>query len=170
MSNKLNESNLLTHLMENKNPDFDEVISSLHGYQLTLMHKLDAILKTYDLDENSDTEAKARFLLSLKDVNDIIKNLSRLSNNLSNSLYKKRSIEISDDIDFTHPKIQRGFYFLIEVFLDTLKEVGVEEDVVGAVTNSLSAGLIGFEEKLNKELKTIASNLVNDVDNPLKNK
>lgn len=122
-----------------------------------LISKLEHILNSEDL--------------SLKEVISLSNSIGKLLQVKSSNVYKEKEFELrGGDVDFTNPKIQRAFYFLVEVFIDSMDEVGVDEETKRKVLDKLMFNLVGFEEKLNKTLKGVKLSIVDQTVNPLAKK
>ena len=132
--------------------DYEQKMAVVEDITATLIEKYDEII-------NSDIDPKL--------YNDTVKSISQLLKNLSTLNIHNREAAMKDNIDFTHPKIQKGMYFLMEVVINTLKETGISEEQINVFANNLSINLIGFEDKLNSELKKLSSTLVDTAKNPL---
>jgi hypothetical protein len=81
-------------------------------------------------------------------------------------IIKKRESEVSDEINPFSPKFQKAFYWLIELFHQTLVENGCDEITVNNVFSTLSSKLLGWEEIIAKQLKSISSKALEKVENP----
>lgn len=92
--------------------------------------------------------------------------ISGLLKNVQMSLMKQRELEIKEDIDFTSAKARRGMMMLIEVFFDSMMEAQVNDTSIETVKALLQVKLLGFEEKLTKELKGLSGELLDEVKNP----
>ena len=144
---------------------FEEDIKKLNDPNLPYNEKLDLIieLKTrivpivfkelYANFPNSDISLIAsRASFALKEAAAII--------------IKKRESEISDEINPFSPKFQKSFYWIIELFHQTLVENGADEITTNNVFTSLSTKLLGWEEVLAKQLKSISAKALEKVENP----
>ena len=93
--------------------------------------------------------------------------VSTLIKNISNSLQKQRALEMQEDVDFTSPKVRHGMMMLIETFVESLQDAGMDVHGIDMVKDVLQLKLMGFEEKLNKEMKGLSGSMLVDVKNPL---
>jgi len=126
--------------------------------------KLNKLLAT--LEEYIDRED-----LTLKEVNNISGTMTKILQVLSSNAFKEKEFELrGGDVDFTNPKIQKAFYFIVEVFIDSIDEAGVDENTKRQILDKLSFNLIGFEEKLNKTLKGVKLPMIDQLVNPLAKK
>jgi len=119
------------------------------------------LLKSINELYNSDEE------ISLIELNTITNITSKISSNLSSIFFKIEEMKNKEDIDFNHPKIQRGLMFLTQVFLESMKDSGVSDDKIEQVFNDLSIKLTGFEDRLNRTLRTTKSHMIEHTINPL---
>ena len=127
--------------------------------------KLDKLISKLDFILNSEEE------LSLKEVVTLSNSIGKLLQVKSSNVYKEKEFELrGGDVDFTNPKIQRAFYFLVEIFIDSMDEAGVGEDLKRQVLDKLMFNLVGFEEKLNKTLKGVKLSVIDQTVNPLAKK
>lgn len=90
-----------------------------------------------------------------------------LMKHLESSLYKKREFESREEVDLSHPKIQRAMDWVIEGVLQSLTESGVQSDVVTTFVHKLGHKMVGFEEEANKRLKGTSFSKLETLDNPL---
>lgn len=81
-------------------------------------------------------------------------------------IIKKRESEVSDEINPFSPKFQKAFYWIIELFHQTLVESGADEITTNNVFTALSTKLLGWEEILSKQLKSISAKALEKVENP----
>lgn len=81
-------------------------------------------------------------------------------------IIKKRESEVSDEINPFSPKFQKAFYWIIELFHQTLIENGCDEITTNNIFTSLSTKLLGWEEILAKQLKSISAKALEKVENP----
>lgn len=81
-------------------------------------------------------------------------------------IIKKRESEVSDEINPFSPKFQKAFYWIIELFHQTIVENGCDEITTNNVFTTLSTKLLGWEEVLAKQLKSISSKALEKVENP----
>lgn len=81
-------------------------------------------------------------------------------------IIKKRESEVSDEINPFSPKFQKAFYWLIELFHQVLVENGCDEITVKNIFSALSGKLLGWEEVVAKQLKSISSKALEKVENP----
>lgn len=126
-------------------------LSELESFQIKMINNLN------NFQNSVDYRIK---LESARTVSTIIKNIS-------NSLQKQRALEMQEDVDFTSPKVRHGMMMLIEVFLESLQDAGMDSFGVETVKDVLQLKLMGFEEKLNKEMKGLSGSMLVDVKNPL---
>lgn len=117
----------------------------------------------------------ARFLSSIVDDDglprkvrmDASKALMSITKHIADISFKKRDMEAKDEVDFHHPKIEKGYYFLMEVVLDSMRQCGIDTGRINQFVTIMGERLLGFEDRLNKELKTLSGNMVNRASNPL---
>lgn len=133
--------------------NLEKLVSSVIGLDLSVCKFLSEIVDDQSLPRKVRMDASKSLLSISKHVADIS--------------FKKRDIEAKDEVDFHHPKIEKGYYFLMEVVLDALKECGIDAGRLDLFVKIMGERLLGFEDKLNKELKTLSGNLVNKATNPL---
>lgn len=81
-------------------------------------------------------------------------------------IIKKRESEVTDEINPFSPKFQKAFYWIIELFHQVLTENGVDEITTNNVFTNLSTKLLGWEEILAKQLKSISAKALDKVENP----
>lgn len=81
-------------------------------------------------------------------------------------IIKKRESEVSDEINPFSPKFQKAFYWIIELFHQTIVENGCDEITTNNIFTTLSTKLLGWEEVLAKQLKSISSKALEKVENP----
>ena len=105
--------------------------------------------------------------LVLPEVKVLVDMITKLSASISSIIFKKKDFEYKEDIDFTHPKIQKSYLFLIQAVYESLVDEGYSEDDISDIMNTLSSKLIGFEEKLNRVLKNVSMNMIDRTANPL---
>ena len=86
---------------------------------------------------------------------------------LENSLYKKADYEAREEIDFTHPKIQKAFLFVVEAVIETMKEIGIEPAMIDTFLIEFGFRMVGFEEELTKRMKGLSAQTLDKVENPL---
>jgi len=105
--------------------------------------------------------------LTIKELVSVTNSISKLLQVKSSNAYKEKEFELrGGDVDFTNPKIQKAFYFLVETFIFSMDEVGVDENTKRKVLNQLTFNLVGFEEKLNKTLKGVKLSMIDQIVNP----
>lgn len=81
-------------------------------------------------------------------------------------IIKKRESEVTNEINPFSPKFQKAFYWIIELFHQVLVENGVDEITTNNVFTNLSTKLLGWEEVITKQLKSISSKTLDKVENP----
>jgi len=81
-------------------------------------------------------------------------------------IIKKRESEVTDEINPFSPKFQKAFYWIIELFHQVLVENGVDEITTNNVFTNLSTKLLGWEEVIAKQLKSISAKALEKVENP----
>jgi len=81
-------------------------------------------------------------------------------------IIKKRESEVSDEINPFSPKFQKAFYWIIELFHQTLIENNCDAITTNNIFTTLSSKLLGWEEVLAKQLKTVSSKALEKVENP----
>lgn len=133
--------------------NLEKLVSSVIGLDLSVCNFLSEIV------DDKSLPRKVRM--------DASKSLLSISKHVADISFKKRDIEAKDEVDFHHPKIEKGYYFLMEVVLDALKECNIDAGRIDLFVKIMGERLLGFEDKLNKELKTLSGNLVNKATNPL---
>lgn len=101
-------------------------------------------------------------VLEMKGAQEVIE----LLDSIEKSIYSLAKYEESENVDFRHPKIILGFKFLIEVLFDVLKEVVKDDIVIGDIAERVSMRTVGFEEELNKRLRSVANKALDIVKNP----
>lgn len=153
MDNENNTMNLKEKIKNYKELDYEGKMGVVEDITAFLIEQYDTVLG----DE----------FIHPKTYNEVVKSVSGLLKNLSSLNMYNRDASMRDNIDFTHPKIQRGMYFLMETVIQTMKESGVSEEQIGVFANTASIKLIGFEDKLNSVLKKISSSIVETAPNPL---
>ncbi len=153
MDNEKNTLNLKEKIKNYKELDYEGKMGVVEDITAFLIEQYDTVLE----DE----------FIHPKTYNEVVKSVSGLLKNLSSLNMYNRDAAMRDNIDFTHPKIQRGMYFLMETVIQTMKESGVSEEQIGVFANTASIKLIGFEDKLNSVLKKISSSIVETAPNPL---
>lgn len=103
-----------------------------------------------------------------------VESLCKLSNAIakqtaliSSNLMAKYKMDRDEEVDFNNPKIQRGMAFLFEMFLDTLRDLKLDENLILNIVNHLSTKAVGFEDRLNHALKNVSSTMLDSIHNPL---
>ncbi len=81
-------------------------------------------------------------------------------------IIKKRESEITDEINPFSPKFQKAFYMFLELFHKVLQENSVDEITINNIFSTMSTKLLGWEEVLNKSLKSISSKALEKIENP----
>jgi hypothetical protein len=122
---------------------------------------LDSLLKRINELQNSEEE------LSLNELNVIVNMTTKIANALSTIELKQYEFTLKEDIDFHHPKIQKGMQFLVSAFIESLQDTDLDPETTQEVANNLSIKLFDFENRLNKSLKNIRMNAVEYATNPL---
>lgn len=128
-----------------------EQLTELESFQVKLVKDLDK------LKMSSDHKVKM----------EAVRTIATLIKNIQTSLQKQRELEMKEEIDFTSAKARRAMLMLIEVFFQAMDEAMVDEAVSENVKSILQVKLMGFEEKITKELKGISGELLEEVRNPL---
>lgn len=153
MNNENNTMNLKEKIKNYKELDYEGKMGAVEDITAFLIEQYDTVFGDEPIHP--------------KTYNEVVKSVSGLLKNLSSLNMYNRDAAMKDNIDFTHPKIQRGMYFLMETIIQIMKESGVSEEQIGVFANTASIKLIGFEDKLNSVLKKISSSIVETVPNPL---
>lgn len=96
-----------------------------------------------------------------------INNLINLMNNIESSLYRKKEMEAREEVDLSHPKIQKALEWVIEATTIALNDIGVENSQVANYIHKLAQRMVGFEEEANKRLKGVAFQKLDTVENPI---
>lgn len=125
-------------------------IDNLSSFQEKLVNNVSA------LTSNSDPKIK---LEATRTISGVLKNLQSI-------LQKQREMELKNEVDFNSPKVRKGMMMLIELFFEALQELDVDPDVIGSIKSIFQLKLMGFEEKLNQELKGISASLIDEAKNP----
>jgi len=87
---------------------------------------------------------------------------------VKSTIKDKHHIETIEVVDFSNPKINRGFGFLIELVIKVLSEQeGISEEVLVRVIESLSTVTVDLEEKLNEAFYGVPISKIDEVKNPL---
>lgn len=100
------------------------------------------------------------------DLSIYVSNVTRMIDNLEQSLYKKANFELAQEIDFHHPKIQVAFKFIFEVVIENLKDF-LSEDEMQIFTQQFAIAITGIEDELNAKLKGLSSSVLSTLQNPL---
>ena len=148
---------------------------------------LDKVRKLYDTISNNDTTItdKINELLKVKtamlgpmlqmagnpvtanpDQSIYVGNVTRLVDNLEQSLYKKANFELAQEIDFHHPKIQVAFKFIFEAVIENLESF-LSEDELQIFTQQFAIAITGIEDELNSKLKGLSASVLSTIQNPL---
>jgi hypothetical protein len=90
-----------------------------------------------------------------------------LIGNIETSLYRKKEMEAKEEVDLSHPKIQKALEWVIEATTISLRDAGVEDALISNYIIKLAQRMVGFEEEANKRLKGVAFTKLETVDNPL---
>lgn len=93
-------------------------------------------------------------------------NVTRMIDNLEQSLYKKANFELAQEIDFHHPKIQVAFKFLFEAVIENLEDF-LSEDEKQIFTQQFAIAITGIEDELNSKLKGLSASVLSTIQNPL---
>lgn len=86
---------------------------------------------------------------------------------LMKSIYEEQEYTQKEEIDFTHPKIQKAFEFIVEGVLEVLKEMGIPQEQLIEFASRFSTSMVGFESKIDIRFKGISSKALDKVENPL---
>ncbi len=90
-----------------------------------------------------------------------------LIGNIETSMYRKKEMEAKEEVDLSHPKIQKALEWVVEASTIALKDAGVEDALVSNYIIKLAQRMVGFEEEANKRLKGVAFTKLEVVENPL---
>lgn len=93
-------------------------------------------------------------------------NVTRMIDNLEQSLYKKANFELAQEIDFHHPKIQVAFKFLFEAVIENLEDF-LSEDEKQIFIQQFAIAITGIEDELNSKLKGLSASVLSTIQNPL---
>jgi len=151
---------LSTKLKNYKDLPFEEKMDLVEDITATIISQYGELLDSVDGEDRS-------FAIGSKGYNEAVKSMTSLLGQLSKLNIYNRESAMKDNIDFNHPKIQKGMYFLIEAVIDSMKESDIDDTQIAVFSNTLSLKLVGFEDQLNSTLKKLASTLVDTAKNPL---
>lgn len=147
-------SSALKGLASADDATFADKINSIIGGMIVLVPVL-----LNELDPEK-TEINVKKSEQVMRVNSVLKDIT-------SSLYKKREFELKEEIDVNHPKIQKVMEWMIEAILDSLKDVGVNKELISAFVHNFSVRMVGFEESSNKKLKGVSFSKLETIENPL---
>lgn len=102
-----------------------------------------------------------------KSRTDQANNVANMIRALEASLYKKREFEAREEVDLHHPKFQKALDWIIEGVLESLTNLGVDEQMRGNFIHDFSKRMIGFEDSANRRLKGTSFSDLDSVKNPL---
>ncbi len=144
----------LNNLLVDDGTKFGDKIDKLLGMHLAL---LPLILLELDPSNNIiDTEKV-----------DHIQKIMGVLNKMEASLYKKRDMEIKEEVDLGHPKFQKALEWVVESILLSMTEVKISSEAQGNFIRNFSTRMIGFEESANKKLKGRSFQTLDELKNPL---
>lgn len=146
---------LITILLDRTAP-IQEKLECLRSLQILLMvPSVTALRGADEIDPIKLKKARA--------AQDVI----LLLQNLEKSLYQQYDFTTREEIDFTHPKVQKGFEFMIVEVLEIMKDMGLEQSTIMEFTERFSTSMVGFEQELNTRLKGVGNAALDLVRNPL---
>lgn len=146
--------NAISEIIIDKQSDFGDKIDAITLGQASLL-----ALSLRDL--SPDPRDHFNRAPKVNQVNAMLKTLQ-------DSLYRKRELEGKEEIDVSHPKIQKVLGWLVEMVLESMRDLGYDESTRLALQHTLSTKIVGFEEAANKKLKGVAFPDLDDLENPLK--
>lgn len=92
-------------------------------------------------------------------------NVVELLNVIEQSIYALVRYEDSEVVDFSHPKIVRGFSILVEVLAEVMAETLDDNVLVSDIIEKMVTRLVGFEEELNKRFKGLSNKVADSLQN-----
>lgn len=98
---------------------------------------------------------------------DQVMRINTLLSSIQNSMYKKREIEVKEEIDVAHPKFQKVMEFMVEAVLEAMEDIGIDGGVQSSFIHKFSTKMVGFEDLMNKRLKGLSFQDLDTVENPL---
>lgn len=141
------------------------------GSQSSLKQKVDALdqvcLRMMAIF--SESLANPDEVISAKDLVVISNAISGLMKNVYGSLFKMQELENKNEVDFHHPKFQRGMVFLMELVVESLRATGFQKNQIDEFLREASVRMMGMEDKLNASMKGISQEMVPKLANPLTN-
>lgn len=153
LDNKL--SSLKFDSTDFKNKTFDQKIDDIDQFNATI------------IDFVNQTVFASGKNIQLSELNETLRVISSITKNMQSSAFKKKEIEQKDEIDFNHRKIETAFRFLIEAVLQSMGEVGIDENKQNEFSMKLSKKLLGFEERLNNSIGKAHMSAIDTISNPL---
>nr|DAX81718.1 MAG TPA: hypothetical protein [Bacteriophage sp.] len=150
--NKLTES--LTQITNSESVKFGDKVDHIMNGMIALVPVL---LNELNPENIKIDEAKSNQVMR---VNSLLQSIQ-------NSLYKKREIEIKEEVDVTHPKFQKVIEFIVDGALQSLQNINVHPDTQAAFIHDFSLRMVGFEDTMNKKLKGLSFQDLDTVTNPL---
>ena len=154
-----------TEIIEDNLSDIQDLYDKISSSDTTISEKINEILKI-------KTSMLAPMIQLVnnpnKDSNTAIRaaQVIQLVENIERSLYQKANFELSQEVDFNHPKIQIAFKFIYEVVVTHLTDF-LKEDELNIYKQQLAMALTGMEEEFNKRLKGLSANILDTIENPL---
>ncbi len=148
----LNQS--LRSLTEADSTKFADKVDLLLDARLALVPFLTAQLRT-------DGENK------VPDRSREINNLLGVISSIESAMYRKRDMEAKEEVDLSHPKIQKALEWVITATTEAMKEVGIPDTQIANYVHKLAQKMVGFEEEANKRLRGVNFQKLDTLDNPL---
>lgn len=92
--------------------------------------------------------------------------LLKMASTLKSTLKLKHTLQLKEDIDFKHPKISKAFSFLIDMFIETMQENGVCEEVQITILESIEVKTFQMEDILQEIFRGVPVSELGRVGNP----
>lgn len=146
--------------LSSPNISLSQKINNIMGYQVTLIAPMLMMISDKDLTDKDLRRVRGA------------EKLFYILDKIQNYVYRKTEYEMAEEIDFTHPKIQKAFEFMVEAMLETMNEVGIDEIAMENFVTTFGLKMQGFEQDLNTRMRGVASSIsqLSKVTNPLMEK
>ena len=152
------KEHLLSALSVSSGTPFEEMLRKMLDYHISVMGTLHITLENPTILKDVDA------------LTDLTNAIVKQSSIIQKYIFEKLQIDKKEEVDFNHPKIQKAFSFLFEMFIESLKQSNMSEATINQILNNLSRLAVGFEDRINRSLRNVSLAALDSTQNPLVSK
>lgn len=134
--------------------DFEKSLEAVHALSAEISSLLTQLLQT-----PSD--------YTIQQLTAISNSIALHNKIIQSGVLETRKLTQREDVDFNHPKIQRGFGCFLDIVFKVMTEMNLDDASINTFSNILTKELVGFEDKLNTAFKRAPLNMLDRIENPL---